>query len=292
MTSPLDVTVRPYTAADEPAVLELVNADRIPGQPAASSAMLAEALNGRSRVDASWWQDLETPQTQVAVNAAGNVVGVISYAIRPKDREGLILWLHCRESPTVADALVSDALTYFGPRTVHAFHIASALTMGLEALPVRHRPVTHDALNRAGFSGLDLWRYMRADLPARGLPQLTAVTIGPSTDDKDAQRLEVRERGKTIAEAVVGRPVEGIGVLWWIEVQPSARGRGLGRAMLGTAMEHLATLGAAEVVLYVDDDAPPGNERDRTAANSLYESAGFLEVDRLYSYTRHSKGER
>ncbi|MFD3442347.1 hypothetical protein ACFWU3_33190 [Streptomyces sp. NPDC058685] len=54
--------------------------------------------------------------------------------------------------------------------------------------------------------------------------------------------------------------------------------------MLGSALETLAGLEAREAILYVDD-APPGDERDRTAANSLYESAGFTEVDRLYSYS-------
>ncbi|MGP3985141.1 GNAT family N-acetyltransferase [Streptomyces sp. KR80] len=268
--------------------MELINADRLPGQPAASSAMLAETLHGRSRVDASWWQELQTPATQVAVNVAGTALGVMSSALRPKDNAGLILWLHCRETPTVADALISHALNHFGARTVYAFHFASALTMGLEALPVRHRPATHAALERAGFFGEDLWRYMRADLPAQDMPRLTPTRIGPSPEDKDAQRLEVHEHGKAIAEAVIGRPMDGIGVLWRIEVQPSARRRGLGRAMLGTALDHLAGLGAAEVILYVDDDTSPGAERDRTAANSLYESAGFSEIDRLHSYTRYS----
>jgi hypothetical protein len=39
--------------------------------------------------------------------------------------------------------------------------------------------------------------------------------------------------------------------------------------------------------LYVDDDAPPGDpERDRGAANRVYDRAGFTEVDRLLSFTR------
>lgn len=55
--------------------------------------------------------------------------------------------------------------------------------------------------------------------------------------------------------------------------------------MLGSALEILDELGATEVILYVDDDAPLGDDRDRTAANSLYESAGFTEINRLYSYS-------
>lgn len=81
-------------------------------------------------------------------------------------------------------------------------------------------------------------------------------------------------------------PVQGTGVLWWIGVEPAARGRGLGRALLGTALDVLHRMGATEVILFVDDDAPPGDDRDRTAAKALYESSGFDEIDRLYSFTK------
>ncbi|MFI0820917.1 GNAT family N-acetyltransferase [Streptomyces sp. NPDC021098] len=94
-------------------------------------------------------------------------------------------------------------------------------------------------------------------------------------------------------QATVGHPVAGVGVLWWIGVIPTARGRGLGRALLGHALDLLARLGAHKAVLYVDDDAPPGDpERDRTAANALYDRAGFTEVDRLHSFTRHRQPSR
>lgn len=39
--------MRPVEARDEQAVLTLVNADRVPGQPLVTSAMLAEALTGQ-----------------------------------------------------------------------------------------------------------------------------------------------------------------------------------------------------------------------------------------------------
>lgn len=281
----LGLSLRPYTPADQPAVLRLVEADRLPGQPRSTPAMLTEALEGRSTVDAGWWAELETPTTRVAVDARGTVVGVVSYAVRPKEGTGLLLWLHCREDARTADRLIRHAVTALAPRPVHAFHFASALSLGLEALPVRHRPATVVALERASFTGERLWRYMRADLPARGLPHLDHVTVGPDPGGKHARRLEARQDGNLVAEAVVGLPVGGIGVLWWISVEPAARGRGLGRSMLGSALDVLAGLGAQEVILYVDDDAPPGDDRDRTAANSLYESVGFTEIDRLYSYS-------
>ncbi|GGT54757.1 hypothetical protein GCM10010271_68280 [Streptomyces kurssanovii] len=281
----LGVTLRPYTPADEPAVLRLVSADRLPGQPDPTPAMLGDALQGRSSVDAGWWADLKRPATHVAVDAAGAVVGVVSYAVRPKDNTGHRLWLHCREDEPTADALIRHTVAALAPRRVEAFQFASALSLGLEALPVRHRPATVRALERAGFTGERLWRYMRADLPASTLPHLTHVHVGPDPGGKEGRRLEVREGGRVVAEAVVGLPFQGVGVLWWIEVEREARGRGLGRAMLGLALDVLAGLGAKQAILYVDDDAPPGDERDRSAANALYEKSGFTEIDRLYSYT-------
>ena len=66
-------------------------------------------------------------------------------------------------------------------------------------------------------------------------------------------------------------------------MDPAGRGRSLGAALLGSALELLAELGARDVVRYVDDDAT-GGDRDRTSADQHHERAGFSEVDRLHSY--------
>ena len=50
-------------------------------------------------------------------------------------------------------------------------------------------------------------------------------------------------------------------------VVPGRRGRGLGRALLGAAMEHARRRGAAHIDL--------GTSEDDVAARALYESAGF-----------------
>lgn len=170
---------------------------------------------------------------------------------------------------------------------MYAFEFASALTLGLEGLPARHRPATHRALRKAGFTGRDLWRYLRAALPVDGLPRGADHITLHESDHPRGMSVEAVERGERVAEATVGHPVAGVGVLWWIAVVPSARGRGLGLALLGRALDLLTRLGAHEAILYVDDDAPPGDaERDRTAANALYDRAGFTEVDRLHSFSR------
>ncbi|OEJ21162.1 hypothetical protein AR457_41405 [Streptomyces agglomeratus] len=284
------MNLRPYSPADAPAVLRLVEADRIPGQPRTTPAMLSEALEGRSLVDAGWWAELNKPVTQVAVNRAGAVVGVVSYASRARDDTGQILWLHCREDETMADVLIHHPVTALPARRVEAFQFASPCPRpgGSAGRPPPQGP----ALEQAGFTGERLWRYMRTDLPAPTLPRLPHVHIGPDPSVRSGRRLEVRQDGSTVAEAVIGSPVQGVGVLWWIEVAADTRKRGLGRAMLGSVLDALTGLGAKEAILYVDDDAPPGHERDRTAANRLYESAGFAEIDRLHSYTVSGTGLR
>lgn len=278
--------VRPLVVSrDADAVLGLVNADRPTGQPEATPEMLAEAVAGRSAIDAGWWAELDDPVAVDVIEAApGTVVGVISYATRARDDAGLILWLHGREDPGVVAALIDHALAEMADRrVVDAFDFATPLGLGLEALPVRHRPVTAAALAERGFAGRDLWRYMHRHLPAPELPHLPAYATDAS--DPDKWQLTARDGDQVLAGATVGAPAGGIGVLWWISVTEAAQGSGLGRALLGSALDLLAGLGAREVILYVDDDEP-GGERDRTAANRLYESAGFVEVDRLHSFQR------
>ncbi|TJZ96483.1 GNAT family N-acetyltransferase [Actinacidiphila oryziradicis] len=286
------LSARPYAAGDQDAVLALVEADRLPGQPEATPVMLAEALAGRLPVHGGWWAELNQPRTDVIHDPSGRVRGVVSYATRPGDGAGLILWLHAEEEArAVAEALVGHALGQLGPRTVYAFEFACALTLGLEGLPVCNRPATRRALEAAGFTGRDLWRYIHRGL--LGVPNVADARVHRIADvtecaDPPGWQLDLRETdGTLVGEATLGRPVDGTGVLWWISTDPAHRGRGLGRRLLRQCFAHLAAEGAREVIAYVDDDAPPGNlERDRLAANRLYDSMGFTELDRLWSFTR------
>ncbi|MEY9948388.1 GNAT family N-acetyltransferase [Kitasatospora sp. GAS1066B] len=281
------VSVRPYELADEAAVLELLNADRLTGQPESTASMLADALAGKSQVDAGWWEELDVPVTAVAQDASGRVLGVASYAVRPSDGIGLLLWLHCREDQAVASVLITHVVGELGDRVILAFEFASALTLGLEGLPVGHRPGTRQALELAGFTGRNLWRYMHAPLPITGLAHAASYTVS-ECEEPPGKQLEIRgDDGDVMAEATIGRPVAGIGVLWWISVVPAHRGHGLGPALMGSCLDLLAGLGASEVILFVDDDAPADDvERSRAAANLMYDRAGLVEVDRLWSFSR------
>jgi hypothetical protein len=142
-----------------------MNADRIVGQPLVSAEMLAEALAGRSWIDGGFWAELGEIRTTVMHDETGRLLGIVSFAVREKDDVGVILWLYAsgQELSTI-EALVWHALAELGRRTVVAFDFASALTVGLEALPVRHRATTRQALEQAGFVGADLWRYIHRSL--------------------------------------------------------------------------------------------------------------------------------
>ncbi|MFB8405299.1 hypothetical protein [Streptomyces sp. NPDC055912] len=98
------LNLRPYTDQDRSTVLDLISADRLPGQPPVDQTMLAGALAGRSQVDAGWWAELNPPTTTVATDLSGTVLGVLSCAVRPQDHTGLILWMHCGKTPEVARA--------------------------------------------------------------------------------------------------------------------------------------------------------------------------------------------
>jgi len=77
-------------------------------------------------------------------------------------------------------------------------------------------------------------------------------------------------------------------VIWWLEVEPEFRRRGLGRQLLRAARSALAEAGVADVILLVDHDDPQA--RDRRPALDLYEAEGFTVVDHLWSY-RRGEGE-
>ncbi|PWR20884.1 ribosomal protein S18-alanine N-acetyltransferase [Zavarzinia compransoris] len=67
-----------------------------------------------------------------------------------------------------------------------------------------------------------------------------------------------------------------------IAVDPAARGRGLGRALLGAGLDRAARAGAARAFLEV--------AVDNDAALALYRRAGFAEAGRRRGYYRRADG--
>lgn len=69
---------------------------------------------------------------------------------------------------------------------------------------------------------------------------------------------------------------EPVGEVYVLAVHPSAKGMGLGRALLAAGLQHLYDRGCGETVLYVDCAS--------TAAVALYESEGFTTAYREVCY--------
>jgi GNAT superfamily N-acetyltransferase len=279
---PGSIEIERLRATDLPAVLDLVNADRPPGQPACNRQALDMALRGESFVDADWWRELANVQAVVA-RRDGVVAGAASFAVAPAGRSGWLLWLHAREDRPVVETLVDHVLNELSSsRHLYAFWIATALTVGVEALPSGRRPVTHEVLLGRGLVGRDSWQYLVAPLPQAivdaGAEEIAAVMPTSAPGEVPTWRLTVGEPEGPIASAQVTLGREGCGVLWWLEVEPGQRGRGIGRRLLLQALRFLALRGACTVAAAVD------REGDRRPALRLFASVGFEEADRLWSY--------
>ncbi|MFB7511146.1 hypothetical protein [Streptomyces broussonetiae] len=109
--------------------------------------------------------------------ASGAVfAGVVSCVGQPGDGSALLLWLHCREDFSTAQALIARAPECWDSRPLHAFTLACAVSRGLVGLPDRRR-ATGEALRAAGFTIRGRRQYLRAELPIAGLPHLAGVEM-------------------------------------------------------------------------------------------------------------------
>ncbi|MFI7639017.1 DUF5994 family protein [Nonomuraea sp. NPDC049400] len=70
-----------YRASDRAAVLALIDADRLPGQPACTPDMLDQAVTETSHRDPAPWADFENPRTDVLVDPDDRVIGVVSHVV-------------------------------------------------------------------------------------------------------------------------------------------------------------------------------------------------------------------
>ncbi|MEV0384906.1 DUF5994 family protein [Nonomuraea sp. NPDC050643] len=268
--------MRRYRDSDQAAVLSLVDADRLPGQPACTPAELDQAIAGTCRRDPASWADLRRPGTDVMVDPDGRVIGAVSHALHRNDSSGHILWLHGLEIVSVVEALVSHALRELGGRpTVHAF--TAALGLGLAALPTSHRPVTKKVLEHAGFSGRDTWRYLHRvvsrDLGRTESPPIEVVR----SEAPPGWWLKAKDDDGS-PELVAQEPLDGLGVLWWFGADARHTDETLERALLQEADRLLRDHGASETILYAAGDP----------AGPLFGAAGFTPVDHLVSYVRRA----
>jgi ribosomal protein S18 acetylase RimI-like enzyme len=273
------VKARPLGPDDVEAVCALVDRDRLPGQPPCTPERVRTALAGRSTTDPWWWRELATMRTVGVEAPDGSLVGAGALG-RRRTGERYLLWLHAGEEPDLVEAVLWPLLR--GVRRadpIFAFWSATELSVGLEGLPRRHRPVTHDALLARGFTGEDRWLYLTA--AAAGDPPETPFRRRGHGSEL---RVELDVDGGPVGGAELSLPAPGLGVIWWLEIEPEHRRRGLGRQLLRAARAVLAEEGADDVVLFVDHDDPKA--RDRRPALELYLAEGFTVVDHLWSYRR------
>ncbi|HEY9483980.1 MAG TPA: hypothetical protein VIR00_13555 [Micromonosporaceae bacterium] len=70
--------IRPVEVRGGRAALAVFDAERLPGQSLATSAMPAVALAGRLSVDSWWWAGLADVTTEVATTGIGPIAGVVA----------------------------------------------------------------------------------------------------------------------------------------------------------------------------------------------------------------------
>lgn len=275
---PGEVVIRIADDNDIDVIADLVNADRVLGQPKCRADDVRRAMVGAAEMERAWWDAFVNLTTIVATDGT-SLLGAASCAVQGTERIGYILWLHAREEPAIVDMLLDELVRRLEPeKCVRAFWIATPLTLGMDALPARHRPETHAALVRRDFAGTDAWLYM-VGRPVLQAPDGVAIR----TTGTNEWELSIRDPSDgAIGTATVELGREQIGIVWWLEVKPAYRGRAYGRALLLQAMRLLGSVGAERIILYVDHGDP--SSRDRRPAINLYESVGFQTVDHLWSY--------
>lgn len=281
-------TARPYAESDLAELVELLRKkEPIPGQPRVSPDMVRAALDGTSPIDGGWWAELADLR-HLVVPVGEGLAGAVAVGTSKTDGAGYLLWLAADDQDTVRTLVDAALKALRGTKVQRAFYFATALDEGMEGLPIHLRPTVHEALLASGFSDEDMWVYMRRDLtPSDSLladDDLAAAFSVTEAEDPHTWRITA-DAGPDEGVVEVGLLPSGTGIVEWLHVDDVHRGRGLGRAVLSVGLRHLVSLGATEVILYVDHDAP-GTERDRSAALALYEAVGFEVVDHLHSYER------
>jgi GNAT superfamily N-acetyltransferase len=272
--------VRPYHPKDEPVVRELINADRLPGQPRCTRDMLADAARGPSHL--AGWVAPAQPCISVLTDAQDRPHGVIVFLSWPDVPVGLIYWLHAREDPAALRALLTHAVAELaGCPLVEAFVGAPPDTLGPGGLPRTRRAATHDALLETGFTGRRQGCYLHRPLPAEGLPAKPVADVFPC-EFPPGWRLIIREAAQPVAETLISVGPGHTATVCWIETLSPQRRRGLARQLLSQALALLAEQGATEVALVVDNlpEAVPDNQ----AAPQLFDSFGFAYIDQLWTY--------
>ena len=121
-----------------------------------------------------------------------------------------------------------------------------------------------------------------AQHPEQGAMDLAELGERMAEDWFDPTGLLVADEGdgRLLGFHWTKRHSAGLGEVYVVGIDPAAQGRGLGKVLTVTGLAHLAEVGVAEVMLFV--------ESDNAAGRGLYERLGFTHesADTHVQYTR------
>ncbi|MFF7242164.1 GNAT family N-acetyltransferase [Streptomyces collinus] len=269
-----DFWVRVMEPDDHTTVLTLINADRLPGQPAAGPGLLTSPPD----------DGLALPTTLVLTDLTGTVCGVVHCAVRTRDGAGLIGWLHARENFDAAVALIAAARAHLGPaRMLYAgtgpTQASQPGTLPLPGIAQRRRPATTRALHAAGFTEAATRLYLVHPLtPAPAAPVFPLAKLRPEINPAGVQLTLVETDGQPMATAVLHPLDDEHWQLRHLAVREDRRHRGIASHLLAQCLYTAHTRGATSLTAHID-------ENDHISAR-LLQHAGFTDVDTLTIHHR------
>ncbi|MER6434650.1 GNAT family N-acetyltransferase [Streptomyces sp900105245] len=266
--------VRAIEMGDHAAVLALVDADRLVGQPAAGG----ELLTAVSR------KGLVRPATLVLTDTRGTIRGVAHCAVRTSDGAGLIGWLHTLEDIEAAAALIAAARAQLGP--VPMLYAGTGPTQPPQAgiFPLlgiaQHRcPSTTRALSSAGFTEAATRLYFHHPLtPAPAPPIEPLADLRAATDPPGFQLTLYATDGHPMASAVLHRWDDEHWHLRHLSVRADHRKRGIASHLLAQCLHTAHARGATSLIAHT-------HENDHISAR-LLEHAHFTTIDTLTIHHR------
>jgi mycothiol synthase len=250
----------------------------------------AEAADGAAPFDEATWRALHhrpgTVRSWAGPDGVALLIGdQLSLAVRPSAR-----------GRGVATALLAEALAAYGAGGLdawsHGDHPAAAALArkhGFErvrSLWVMRLRVAAPLPDVVVPSGLAVRSYTPADADELIRVNAAAFAHHPEQGAMDAAELAERMAEPWFDPVGLLLAVEGdrllgfhwtkqhspdLGEVYVVGIDPTAQGRGLGKLLTLAGLRHLAGLGVAEVLLYVESDNAP--------AIAVYSGLGFTHAD-------------
>jgi mycothiol synthase len=253
----------------------------------AAIAAEAEAADGAAPLDEATWRALRHRPDTVSSWGSDDgfallIGGELTLVVRPGAR-----------GRGIGSALLAEALPP-GPVSAwsHGDHpAAAALARGhgferVRSLWVMRRPTSEPLAEPVVPAGLTIRGYTPSDADELVRVNAAAFAHHPEQGSMDAADLAERMAEPWFDPAGLLLATEGdrllgfhwtkqhspdLGEVYVVGIDPAAQGRGLGKLLTLAGLHHLAGLGVAEVLLYVESDNAP--------AIAVYSGLGFTHAD-------------